>query len=186
MSSPYVVLVYGLIKDYMPDKLVLVMEYLREGDLRNRLNKEPRLEPKTRQRIMLDIARGMRHLHRNGVPHGHLTSSNVLLAGEGQDLRAKISDFGMADMANAITTSGLSRILATPSFRWRPPEQFNVEIQQHTPGDFMKGDVYSFGVLCWETITDMEPWDGEGNTCKAVGNAVMKGKRLDIPRSIST
>ncbi|CAM9763218.1 unnamed protein product [Ectocarpus sp. 8 AP-2014] len=170
----------------MPDKLVLVMEYVQEGDLRNRLNKEPPLEPKTRQRIMLDIARGMRHLHRNGVLHRHLTSSNVLLAGEGQDLRAKINDFGMADMANAITTSGLSRILATPRFRWRPREQFNVELQQHTPGDFMKGDVYSFGVLCWETITDMEPWDGEGNTCKAVGNAVMKGKRLDIPRSIST
>ncbi|CAN0280926.1 unnamed protein product [Scytosiphon promiscuus] len=44
----------------------------------------------------------------------------------------------------------------------------------------------SFGVLCWETITNMEPWDGYGNTCIAVGNAVMKGKRLDIPQSIST
>ncbi|CAN0549081.1 unnamed protein product, partial [Ectocarpus sp. 12 AP-2014] len=39
-SHYYVVQVYGLIKDYMPDKLVLVMEYLQQGDLRNRLHKE--------------------------------------------------------------------------------------------------------------------------------------------------
>ena len=50
--------------------------------------------------IALDVARGMRYLHRNAVIHLDLKSPNVLLADDGT---AKIADVGLARILHSRT-----------------------------------------------------------------------------------
>ncbi|CAM9322184.1 unnamed protein product, partial [Ectocarpus sp. 8 AP-2014] len=91
LRSPHTVNVYGAITS-LPNRLVLVMEFLAGGDLRSMLKRaeHPLPEAQCRQ-IMGDICAGMAFLHSKATVHGDLKSANILLDGRG---RAKIGDFG--------------------------------------------------------------------------------------------
>lgn len=87
LRSPHTVNVYGAITS-LTDRLVLVMELLAGGDLRNMLKhcEHPLPEEKSRQ-IIRDICAGMSFLHSKGTVHGDLKSANILLDRRG---RAKV------------------------------------------------------------------------------------------------
>lgn len=82
------------------DERVLVLEFMPNGTLANRLRKwqQDGLEPlvwKERLSIALDVARGVEYLHslaKDIFIHRDLKSSNILLA---NDLTAKVADFGL-------------------------------------------------------------------------------------------
>lgn len=84
LRSPHTVNVYGAVTS-MPDRLVLVMELLSEGDLRTMLGNRdhPLSEQKVRQ-IIGDICAGMEFSHIKETVHGDLKSANVLLDGAGR------------------------------------------------------------------------------------------------------
>lgn len=87
LKSCYTVDVRGIITS-KKNRLVLVMELLKGGDLRNFLNmcKDP-LPEKDARRIIGDVCAGMAFLHGEGIVHGDLKSPNVLLDG---NRRAKV------------------------------------------------------------------------------------------------
>lgn len=87
LRNPHIVDVFGAITS-LPDRLVLVMELLAGGDLRNvlKISEQPLSEEKSRQ-IIQDVCRGMGFLHGKGMVHGDLKSANILLDGGG---RAKV------------------------------------------------------------------------------------------------
>ncbi|CAM9391607.1 unnamed protein product, partial [Sphacelaria rigidula] len=87
LRSPHTVNVYGAVTS-QPDRLILVMELLAGGDLRNMLKncEQPLPEEKSRQ-IIRDICVGMAFLHSKATVHGDLKSANILLDARG---RAKV------------------------------------------------------------------------------------------------
>lgn len=78
LRSPHTVNLYGAITS-LSNCLILVMELLPGGDLRNFLKgaMKPSPEGQARQ-IVGDICAGMAFLHSKGIVHGDLKSSNVL------------------------------------------------------------------------------------------------------------
>ncbi|CAM9529744.1 unnamed protein product, partial [Ectocarpus fasciculatus] len=84
LRSPHTVNVYGAITS-LPNRLVLVMELLAGGDLRNMLKRaeHPLPEAQCRQ-IMGDICAGMAFLQSKAMVHGDLKSANILLDGHGR------------------------------------------------------------------------------------------------------
>lgn len=87
LRSPHTVNVYGAITS-RPDCLIIVMELLAGGDLRNMLKNAERPLPEERsRRIIGDVCAGMAFLHSRDTVHGDLKSANVLLDGAG---RAKV------------------------------------------------------------------------------------------------
>ncbi|XP_028795086.1 receptor protein kinase TMK1-like [Neltuma alba] len=129
---------------------LLVYEYMPQGALSKHLFrwKENGLEPldwTRRLNIALDVARGVEYLHalaQQSFIHRDLKPSNILL---GDDMRAKVSDFGLVRLAPEGRHSVETRLAGT--FGYLAPEY------AATGRVTTKVDVYSFGVVLMEMIT---------------------------------
>ena len=106
---------------------------------------EDRLGP-NKPRIFRDVAAAMNYLHsqREPIIHRDLSTANVLLeALAGGVWKAKVSDFGSANLVRLATTPGEGAIVYTA------PEAFPQLPRSPTPrpAQTTKIDVYSYGVL---------------------------------------
>ncbi|CAG8481401.1 17519_t:CDS:2 [Racocetra persica] len=85
---------YGVSRDESDD-LYLILEYANHGNLRyflsqNTLNWEQKVN------IARQVTGGLYFLHKNGILHRDLHTKNVLIQKDGDDIRAIITDFGLA------------------------------------------------------------------------------------------
>ncbi|KAG7032588.1 Receptor protein kinase TMK1, partial [Cucurbita argyrosperma subsp. argyrosperma] len=135
---------------------LLVYEYMPQGTLSRFLFnwKEEGLKPFEWQRrliVALDVARGVEYLHslaHQSFIHRDLKPSNILL---GDDLRAKVADFGLVRLAPEGKASVETRLAGT--FGYLAPE-YAVTGRVTT-----KVDVYSFGVILMEMISGRKALD---------------------------
>ncbi|GLT75300.1 hypothetical protein SLA2020_470340 [Shorea laevis] len=134
----------------------LVYEYMPKGTLSRYLFnwKEEGLKPlewTRRLTIALDVARGLEYLHslaRGSFVHRDLKPANILL---GDDMHAKIADFGLVRLVPDGKYSVDTRIAGT--FGYLAPE-YGV-----TGRVTRKVDVFSFGVILMELITGRKALD---------------------------
>ncbi|WCJ34673.1 Protein kinase superfamily protein [Euphorbia peplus] len=147
----------------------IVTEYAKGGSVRQFLMKRHnRAVPlKLAVRQALDVARGMAFIHARGLVHRDLKSDNLLIFG---DKSIKIADFGVARIE--VQTEGMTP--ETGTYRWMAPEMI-----QHRPYT-QKVDVYSFGIVLWELITGMLPFQNM-TAVQAAFAVVNKGVRPIIP-----
>ncbi|VVA92447.1 unnamed protein product [Arabis nemorensis] len=136
---------------------LLVYQYMPQGTLCRYIFhwKDQHLEPLewTRRLIIaLDVARGVEYLHslaHQSFIHRDLKSSNILL---GDDMHAKVADFGLVRLAPEGAQSIETKIAGT--FGYLAPE-YAVTGRVTT-----KVDVYSFGVILMELLTGRKALDG--------------------------
>ncbi|CAM9224108.1 unnamed protein product [Choristocarpus tenellus] len=148
LRSDYTVKAYGVITT-LPNRLVLLMEFMEGGDLRSFLSREATpLGVDLIFNLALDVALGMEYLHSMKTIHGDLKSPNILLTRTNQ---AKISDFGTAQTLDELTMLATSQG-AGMTLKWSAPEILN--------GDTMslESDIYSFGIVLWEIVSRQLPW----------------------------
>ncbi|XP_008782942.2 brassinosteroid LRR receptor kinase BRL1-like [Phoenix dactylifera] len=140
------------------DERLLVYEYMKFGSLdmvlhdRRSKGGAVRLDWAARKKIAIGSARGLAFLHHSCIPHiihRDMKSSNVLLD---ENLEARVSDFGMARLVNALDTHlSVSTLAGTPGYV--PPEYYQ-SFRCTT-----KGDVYSYGVVLLELLSGKKPID---------------------------
>jgi eukaryotic-like serine/threonine-protein kinase len=141
-------------------RVFIAMELVRGRTLRALLDARPKddraLPVADALRIAREVARALAAAHARGVTHRDLKPENVMIADGGH---VKILDFGLAkqaDPALARDPSGTAsteagRILGTPSYM--SPEQ-----AKGRPVD-VRSDVFSFGVMLYELVTGVRPFD---------------------------
>ncbi|XP_015061724.1 serine/threonine-protein kinase STY13-like [Solanum pennellii] len=147
----------------------IVTEYARGGSVRQFLTRrQNRAVPlKLAIKQALHVARGMEYVHGLNLIHRDLKSDNLLIAA---DKSIKIADFGVARIE--VLTEGMTP--ETGTYRWMAPEMI-----QHRPYT-QKVDVYSFGIVLWELITGLLPFQNM-TAVQAAFAVVNKGVRPTIP-----
>ena len=129
----------------------LVQEFVRGGNLAERIQGKPQLAPKA-PALMEIIAEAVHYAHQNGVVHRDLKPSNVLLTESGTP---KITDFGLAKILQAdehYTDTGA--IIGTASYM--PPEQATG--QHHLVSVALRR--VRAGAVLYEMLTGEPPFRG--------------------------
>ncbi|KAK9167950.1 hypothetical protein Syun_000090 [Stephania yunnanensis] len=163
------------------DPMVIVTELLPGMSLRKYLID---IRPKQLDLIVaigfaLDIARAMECLHANGIIHRDLKPDNLLLTENQKSV--KLADFGLA-REESVTEMMTAE---TGTYRWMAPELYStVTLRQGEKKHYNnKVDVYSFGIVLWELLTNRMPFEGMSNL-QAAYAAAFKQVRPTLPEGI--
>uniref|UniRef100_A0A0E0FE14 Protein kinase domain-containing protein n=1 Tax=Oryza meridionalis TaxID=40149 RepID=A0A0E0FE14_9ORYZ len=131
------------------DQKMLVYNYLENNSLAQSLfgnsHSSIQLDWKTRVKICIGVASGLKYLHEEVRPvivHRDIKASNILLD---KDLSPKISDFGLAKLFPGNMTHISTRVAGTLGYL-APEYAIRGQLTK-------KADVYSFGVLLLEIVS---------------------------------
>ncbi len=102
--------------------------------------------------VLFRIVSGLKEVHRKGIIHRDLKPENILIGNDGS---VKIVDFGLAHLPGVerLTISGM----LLGSLAYASPEQIRGE--QITPAS----DIFSLGVVFYQFITGVHPFDDSMN-----------------------
>ncbi len=155
------------------------MEFLRGETLGSRLIHQGRMGLGEALPIITQMASGLSAAHEAGIVHGDFKPGNVLLVQRSGDVRAVVTDFGLAFRARnsaldvslsgtsfSAVRSGSGELRGTPAYM--APEQF----EGRPPST--ASDIYSLGLVMFEMLTGVRPFQG-GPSMSAVA------KRLTEP-----
>ena len=169
LSHPNIVAIYdrGETED-SPRTYYIAMEYLPGGTLKDRLLKRGPLPARTAAAVALQIAEALRAAHDRGVVHRDIKPQNILITDSGN---LKVTDFGIARAASSSTMTRTGSILGTAQYI--SPEQAMGE--PVGPGS----DQYSLGVVLYEMLTGLVPYEAE----TSIGVAMKHVNSRPIPPS---
>jgi beta-lactam-binding protein with PASTA domain/predicted Ser/Thr protein kinase len=127
----------------------IAMELIDGRTLKQVVAQDGPLEPGRAAALIGQVLRAARFAHRRGVIHRDLKPHNVMVDAED---RAKVTDFGIA-RAGASDMTQTGSIMGTAQYL--SPEQ-----AQGLPVS-AASDLYSIGIMLYELLTGMIPFDGE-------------------------
>ncbi len=157
-----------LLMDFKHDAIVQVYDHFKEGSytyiveefidgisLEALIRRERYLSNEAAMLILYEVARALKYAHDKGVVHRDIKPGNILISNKGE---VKLVDFGIATPVegteDSLTRDGMT--LGTPAYI--PPEQ----IGDARNAD-KRADIYSLGVVLYETLTGKTPFPGTFN-----------------------
>ena len=127
------------------------MKYLRGHSLATLLAARGALPPVEIRQILVQVARALAYAYRtDGTVHRDIKPDNIMFDEHGQAL---VADFGIAKAASGSKLTGTGMAIGTPHYM--SPEQARA---QQLDG---RSDIYSLGVVAYQCLTGMVPFDGE-------------------------
>lgn len=127
----------------------LVMEYVVGQTLQSLLQSGVRFNADTVLDLGIQLADALEYAHSHGVIHRDIKPANILVT---EDYRTKITDFGVAKLAESQVTSA-GQLLGTPAYM--APEQFT-----GAPID-RRADLFALGVVIYFLATGDKPFNGD-------------------------
>ncbi|GES87494.1 kinase-like domain-containing protein [Rhizophagus clarus] len=171
-----IIRLYGLSQDPVTKNYIMVMDYAKNGSLRNYLNKNyNKLNWNYKLGYLQYLAFGLEHIHKNDLIHRDLHSGNVLVLSY-----AKITDLGLCKPAD-YTASENTKNNVYGILPYVAPEILRG--QSYTKAS----DVYSIGILMYEIISGLPPYHDKNHN-EDLAIKICKGLRprfnINVPQSI--
>ena len=127
-----------------------VMEYVNGKTLKELIVENGKLNYTVAISIGIQIAKALECAHRNNIIHRDVKPQNILVTESGL---VKVTDFGIAKSSTSATITNTTTIMG--SAHYLSPEQ--------AKGTFidLRSDIYSLGIVLYEMVTGVLPFDGE-------------------------
>ena len=145
----------------------IVMEYIDGITLTEYIERQGVLKWRDAVHFTTQILRALQHAHDRGIVHRDIKSQNVMLLADGT---IKVMDFGIAHF-NRETDKTISE-KAIGSVHYISPEQARGEVTDE------KSDIYSVGVMLYEMLTGVKPFDGDNPVSIALKHMQTKPKKM--------
>lgn len=139
------------------DIYYFVMEFVKGETLKSYIKRKGSLSEKEALRISRQIAEALRHAHTNNIVHRDIKPHNIMITEDGT---AKVTDFGIARASTSSTINNTSNVIG--SVHYFSPEQAR--------GGYVdeKSDIYSLGIVMYEMITGVLPFDADNHISVAM------------------
>ena len=155
LAHPNIVNIYDTGID--GDIYYIVMEYVKGETLKKYINRKGRLSEYETVKITKQVAEALKHAHSNNIIHRDIKPHNILIT---EEEIAKVTDFGIARAATSSTINNTSNVIG--SVHYFSPEQAR--------GGYVdeKSDIYSLGIVMYEMITGVVPFDADNHISVAM------------------
>lgn len=155
ISSPNIVNVYDVGHD--GDIHYIVMEYVEGHTLKEYIDANGMLSWQETVEYAIQICSALDKAHKNGIVHRDIKPQNIILTNDGV---LKVTDFGIARASSNETKNMGESTMG--SVHYFSPEQAR--------GGYTdaKSDIYSLGIVMYELITGILPFNGESPIAIAI------------------
>ena len=130
--------------------IYFVMKFLRGKPLSSVLAARSTLPPAEIRQILVQVARALAYAHKSGIVHRDIKPDNIMFDEHGL---AVVTDFGIAKAASGGKLTGTGMSIGTPHYM--SPEQARAQALDG------RSDIYSLGVVGYQSLTGRVPFDGE-------------------------
>jgi outer membrane protein assembly factor BamD (BamD/ComL family)/tRNA A-37 threonylcarbamoyl transferase component Bud32 len=143
-----VVAIYDAIEE-KEGNYYLVMEYADEGTVADLLRREGRLPVLRALELVQAIAQALEIVHAQGILHGDIKPSNIVLVSSQGGVKAKLADFGLSQV---VTRTAADQATFTGSIMYSAPEQMRGEAVDR------RADLYALGAVLYEMLVGQPPF----------------------------
>lgn len=165
LSHPNIVKIFDV---GFTDKIqFIVMEYIDGITLKEFMEQQGMLKWKDSIHFIIQILRALQHAHDRGIVHRDIKPQNIMLFPDGT---IKVMDFGIARFAREEGKTISDKAIG--SVHYISPEQASGDITDE------KSDIYSVGVMMYEMLTGVKPFDGDNPVSVALMHMQNEAKPL--------
>ncbi len=148
LSHPNIVKIYDV---GFSDRIqFIVMEYIDGITLKEFMEQQGVLKWKDSVHFIIQILRALQHAHDRGIVHRDIKPQNIMLFPDGT---IKVMDFGIARFAREEGKTISDKAIG--SVHYISPEQASGNNTDE------KSDIYSVGVMLYEMLTGVKPFDAD-------------------------
>lgn len=148
LSHPNVVSIYDVGEE--GDTQYIVMEYIEGHNLNEIIQERAPLQVEEAVHIAVQICDALEHAHHNQIIHRDIKPHNILI---GKNGRVKVTDFGIARAVTSSTITQTGSVLGSVHY-FSPEHAKGVSTGE-------KSDLYSLGIVLYQTLTGKLPFLGE-------------------------
>ncbi len=162
LDHPTAIKVYdaGVLPDGRP---WVAMELVEGQTLADHLLVNGRLNATEAAQIIRLLADALSRAHRDGVVHRDVKPDNIMLVPGTKGLEVKLLDWGIAHVNSMVLARRLTQQDYSPGTPcYMSPEQLRGE---HVDG---RSDTYALGVVAYEMLTGVPPFDGDNHIDVAI------------------
>ena len=168
LSHPNIVKIYDV--GFSDEVQYIVMEYINGITLKEFIEQQGVLRWKDALHFTIQVLKALQHAHDRGIVHRDIKPQNIMLFTDGT---IKVMDFGIARFSRQDGRTLSDKTIG--SVHYISPEQARGDITDE------KSDIYSVGVMLYEMLTGVKPFDAENPVAVALMHMQEKAK---APRDI--
>jgi len=148
LRHPNVLPLLGVIEN----RLTMVSEWMRNGDINEFVKAHPDVN---RLELLAGVTKGLMFIHDQGIVHGNLKGSNILVNNDGH---ACLADFGQITLFTDQSIF-LSSYTGGGASGWMSPELLNPDESDPSRGrSTRESNCYALGMVIYEVLSGQTPF----------------------------